>query len=84
MLLSQQGAQRSHRASLASPPASWLASAVAAGYSGLGANLLRTVPHTVITFVLAGALRNGIVHAQQQLPAATTVTHSRMRGAVSL
>ena len=66
------------------PPASWLASAVAAGYSGLGANLLRTVPHTVITFVLAGALRNGIVHAQQQLPAATTVTHSRMRGAVSL
>lgn len=29
-----------------------------AGYRGLSANLLRTVPHTCITFVVAGALRS--------------------------
>ena len=30
---------------------------IASGYAGLGANLLRTVPHTVLTFVIVGALR---------------------------
>ena len=71
---------------LASPPASWLASAVAAGYSGLGANLLRTVPHTVITFVLAGALRNGIERAHEmQLPErATTIARTTTIRAVPM
>ena len=38
-------------------PARVASSLLASGYAGLGANMLRTVPHTVLTFVLVGALR---------------------------
>lgn len=42
----------------APPPAASVGAAVRAGYHGLSANLLRTVPHTVLTFVVIEALRS--------------------------
>lgn len=38
-------------------------------YTGLGANMLRTVPHTVLTFVIAGALRQRLEQLSESLSA---------------
>jgi len=48
------------------------AAAAAAGYKGLSANLLRTVPHTVLTFVILEALRARA--AEPSLTPATVTT----------
>ena len=59
----------------AAPPGPSLQAAVSAGYHGLSANLLRTVPHTVLTFVFIEQLR-------QRLPAALDIEMPKRRASL--
>lgn len=61
---SKQGAQPL----VAPPPCGPLESSLRTAYRGLGANLVRTVPHTVLTFVFAEALRQRSVDMRTLAP----------------